>query len=243
MKTTKIFVPFLLGIILVLFATVSFGCFHTPPDRSTGEFIKEERPVTGFSALDVGGAFKVILSQGDTEKLIIESDKEEISDIITEVIGNKLKIYMKPGWRGQYHDMTIHLTFIRLESMDFSGAVEVTGEQSLNFTDLKLDVSGAAEISMAFNADKFDAEFSGASELDLSGKCSNGYFDISGATEMNAENLEFANLTMDVSGAAEARVFVTDVLNIDASGASTVRYKGTPKINSDVSGASSLKAL
>ncbi len=243
MKTTKLVVPFLLGTVLVLFATVSFGCFNAPPDRSSGEIITEERAVSGFSALEVGGAFKVILRQGDTEKLIIESDKEEISDIVTEVVGNKLKIHMKPGWRGQYHDMTIQLTFIKLESMDFSGAVEVVSEQTLNFNNLEVQVSGAAEISMAFNAEKFDAEFSGASELDLSGKCTSGYFDISGATDMNAENLEFTNLTMDVSGAADARINVTGVLNIDASGASTVRYKGTPQINSDVSGASSLKAM
>ena len=243
MDTKKLFIPLALFILLGLFATVSFGCWNIPEDRSTGNFVKEERTVSNFTKLDVGGAFKIYLSQGDQEKLLIEADKDEMGEIVTEVIGNKLKIYTKSGWGGRYHDMSIYLTFKDLEYIDFSGAVEVIGENVLAFSELEMDVSGAAEIDMEMKAERFEAEFSGASELDFRGTCKIGYIELSGATEIDAEGLEFQDLNIELSGASDAKVWATGTLKIDASGASDIRYKGSPKVSIDESGASSVKPL
>jgi hypothetical protein len=243
MDTRKLFVPLALFILMGMFATVSFGCWNIPQDRSTGNFIKEARTVSNFSKLDIGGAFTVYLAQGDQEKLEIEADADELKDIVTEVVGGKLKIYTKSDWGANFHEMTIYLTFKDLEYIDFSGAVEVKGENALTFSDLELTVSGAAEIEMNLKADKFEAEFSGASEVDFSGSCKAGYLELSGASEFNAENLEFQDLSIEVSGASEAKVWANGILNIDASGASSIRYKGSPKISIDESGASSVKPL
>jgi len=244
MDTKKLFVPLLLFILFGLFTTVSFGCWNIPEDRSTGDFVKEERSVSGFTSLDIGGAFKIYLSQGDQEKLVIEADKEEIGEIVTEVVGNKLTISTKAGWGERFHEMSIYLTFKNLEYIDFSGAVEVVCENALSFKDLEMDVSGAAEIDMELMADRFEAEFSGASEIDFRGKCKSGYFELSGASEFNAEGLEFEDLSIELSGASDAKVFATNKLNIDASGASSIRYKGNPPdISIDESGASSIKPM
>jgi hypothetical protein len=243
MKTNRLLAHFSLIIILGLFATVSFGCWNIPEDHSTGTFIKETRDVSNFTKLDIGGAFKVYLKQGDQQKLEVEADQDEMKEIITEVVGNKLKIYTDSDWGARFHEMTIYLTFKNLDYIDFSGAVEVKGEGVLNFTDLDMDISGAAEIELAIKADKFDAEFSGASEIDFSGNCKSGYFELSGASEFDAEDLEFQDLSIEVSGASEAKVWATGTLNIDASGASDIRYKGSPKVSIDESGASSVKPL
>lgn len=243
MYTKKLFVPTALILLLAMFSTVSFGCWNIPQDHSTGNFIKEERTVNNFTRLEIGGAFKIYLSQGDQEKLVLEADAEEIGEIITEMSGGKLKISTKSGWGHRFHDMTIYLTFKDLEYIDFSGAVEVVSENTLEFSDLQMDVSGAAEIDMSFKADKFDAEFSGASEIDFRGFCRTGYIEISGASEFDAEGLEFEDLNIDLSGASEARVFATGNLRIDASGASSVRYKGGAKVSIDESGASSVKPM
>jgi hypothetical protein len=243
METKKLFVPLSLIVLLGLIATVSFGCWNFPEDRSNGNFIKEERNVSNFSKLEIGGAFKVYLSQGDQEKLVIEADDKELKEIVTEVVGNTLKIYTESNWGANFDEMTIYLTFKSLDYVDFSGAVEVTGENTLNFTELEMDVSGAAEININLNAERFEAEFSGASEIEFGGKCKTGYFELSGASEFDAQNLEFQDLNIDVSGASEAKVWATGTLNIDASGASDIRYKGTPKVTIDESGASSVKPL
>lgn len=242
METRRLFVPLSLFILLGLFTTVSFGCWNIPEDRSTGDFIKEERAVSGFTSLDIGGAFKVYLSQGDREKLVIEADKEEIGEIVTEVVGQKLKISTKAGWGERFHEMSVYLTFKNLDYIDFSGAVEVECEHALSFNDLEMDISGAADIDMEFKADKYNAEFSGASEIDFRGTCKSGYIEISGASEFDAEGLQFEDLSIELSGASETKVYATRKLRIDASGASSIRYKGNPPdVSIDESGASSIK--
>jgi hypothetical protein len=243
MKTKRFITSLSLAVILGLLATVSFGCTNIPQDNSKGNFVKETRNVSDFTKLDIGGAFKVNLAQGDQEKLEIEADQDELKEIITEVVGGKLKIYTESNWGANFHEMTIYLTFKNLDYIDFSGAVEVKGAGVLNFTDLNMDISGAAEIEMAMKADKIDAEFSGASEINFSGNCKSGYLELSGASEFNTENLEFQDLTIEVSGASDAKVWATGILNIDASGASSIRYKGSPKVSVDESGASSVKPM
>lgn len=243
MKTSKIFAPLTLLILLCSLSVLSTGCWAIPKDHSTGDFVKEERAVSNFNKLDIGGAFKVYLSQGDQEKLVLEADQEELKDIVTEVTGGKLKIYTKSDWSTRFHEMTIWLTFKELESIDFSGAVEVTGEGTLNFSDLDMDISGAAELQLTMKANKLDAEFSGASEVDFSGNIKTGHIELSGASDFDSQNLEFVDLSIEVSGASEAKVWATNTLDIDASGASTIRYKGSPKVSIDESGASSVKPL
>jgi hypothetical protein len=244
MKSRKMLVRLSQVMLLVMFTTLSFGCLNMPPgEKGPGNYVKEERNVSGFSSLDVGGAFKVILTQGSTEKLIVEADAEEMDEIITEVVGNRLKIHTKSSWVGNFHNMTIYLTFISLKDINFSGAVEVESQGPLSFEELDLEISGAAEISLNLTAVKLDAEFSGASEIEFSGKCNTGYLEVSGASEINAENIEFTDLVLELSGASEARVNATGELRIDASGASSVRYKGGAKLTVNSSGASSVKQL
>ncbi len=213
METRKRLVPLALIVLMAMFATVSFGCWNTPQDKGTGNSVKEDRAVGNFTKLEIGGAFKVYLAQGDQEKLVLEADDKEMKEIVTVVDGNTLKVYTKSGWGERFHEMSVYLTFKNLEYIDFSGAVEVNADKALNFADLKMDVSGAAEIDLEMKADKFDAEFSGASEMKFRGSCKSGYLELSGASEFTADGLEFQDLNIEVSGASDAKVFATGNLD------------------------------
>jgi hypothetical protein len=46
---------------------------------------------------------------------------------------------------------------------------------------------------------------------------------------------------IDISGASEGKVAVTDELKVTAGGASSVLYRGNPSVTSNVSGASSVQ--
>ena len=239
----KLFYPMAMITLFALLTTTTFGCWNIPGDKGPGNNVKEDREIASFSKLQVGGAFKVYLSQGEQEKLVVEADADEINQIVTEVSGNRLKIYTKSNLKGNFHEMNVYLTFKTLDYIDFSGAVEVLGEEMLTFTDLEMDISGASELNLELKAEKLDIEFSGASEVVFKGSCTTGTFETSGASELDASELEFSDLNIEVSGASDARVWATNTLNIDASGASDIRYKGNPKVTIHESGASSVKPL
>ena len=231
----------LVAFLMLAGTTLMGGCI---PDGITGDgdVVKEDRKVSGFTSLEVSGAFSVYLTQGNSEALTVEADENLMQYIKTEVHGDRLEIYVEDKNIKKFSEMNIYLTFEELEMIDISGAVSLQSENSLKFNDLSLEGSGASELKLDMEVGMLDADFSGASEIDLTGKAKAARFDFSGASELDAYDFVIEACELDVSGAAEARIHVTGSLEVDASGAASVKYKGSPSVSTDVSGAGSVKS-
>ena len=218
------------------------SCIPIAGERGNGNVVKQERKVTGFTSLEVSGAFTVYLYQGNSESLTIEADENLMEYIVTEVKGDRLEIYTKNKSIQKFTKMNIYLTFEELEMIDISGAVNIIGEDMMKFDELTIDGSGASEIKLMLVVDVLRADFSGASEIELAGEAKVAKFDLSGASDIDAYDFIIEHCELDVSGASDARIHVTANLEIDVSGAASVKYKGSPKVSSDVSGAGSLRS-
>ena len=228
-------------VLTLLGSTALMGsCMEIGGIKGDGNVIKEDRTISGFTSLEVSGAFHVYLYQGKTESLTLEADKNLMEVIVTEVKGDKLKIYTKENIQ-RATELNVYLTFEELEMIDISGAVSIQGEGMLEFDELYLDGSGASEITMEMNVASLNADFSGASEIELSGNAKTASFDFSGASEIDALEFKIMNCELDVSGASDARVHVLENFEVNVSGAASVKYKGTPHVSKDVSGAGSIK--
>lgn len=208
--------------------------------RGNGNVEKETRNISSFSAIDVSSAFEIYLTQDNKEGLVIEADENLMEHIITEVRGGVLKIYVKGNVRN-VRTMKAYISFKMIDKIELSGACNIRGEGTYKFNDLDIGASGAAEINMAFTADKVYLDLSGASEIQFTGSANKLTVDVSGATELYAQDFEVKECSIDASGASTIKVFATEELSVDASGASTIRYKGQPMVNFDTSGASSIR--
>jgi hypothetical protein len=240
MKTTRTFL--IIFSLLLLASTGLMGsCVEIIGEKGDGNVVKEDRKVSGFTSLEVSGAFNVYLYQGKSEALTLEADQNLMALIKTEVKGDKLRIYTE-GNIQKATKLNVYLTFEELEMIDISGAVSVSSEEVLEFTELYFDGSGASEIDLHMNTDVLKADFSGASEINLTGTAKTANFDLSGASEIDALEFEIANCELDVSGASDARIHVSENLEVSISGAASVKYKGNPHVSSDISGAGSLKS-
>ncbi len=231
------------GILVVMFLFVSImlsGCEIYYGERGNGNVVKENRKISSFNAIEVSGAFEIYITQGSKESLVVEADENLMDLIITEVRGGKLKIYTEKSIK-KAKELNIYLTFVNIDDIDISGAVELKSENKLKFDDLKIESSGASEIELELTVNAMEIETSGASEISLRGKANIVNLSSSGASEMKALDLETATFSIDISGAGEAKVFVNERLNVDVSGAASVRYKGDPKVSSSISGAGSVK--
>ena len=236
----SILIPFMLIVGIVFY---SYGCMDFHGTYGNGKVITEERSVNPFTGIDVGGAFQVVLKQGDKESLTIEADENLMECIRTKVEGGILVISTEKTII-KFEKLKVYITFKTLDQMDMSGAVELWSENSLHFDDLDIEASGASEVEMNFTAQNLNMDISGASEMNLSGKTSQATIDISGATDMSADDLEIETCHMTMSGAGDAKIYVTKELDIEVSGAGSVRYRGDPeKVNEHVSGAGDIDRL
>ncbi|GAB1402878.1 hypothetical protein MASR1M74_00560 [Lentimicrobium sp.] len=205
--------------------------------------IKEERKVAHFTELEVSSAFKVFLTQGSEEKLLIDASEVDLKEVITEVKDNKLIIRLTPtNFSRQIGNISVFLTFTTLTDIDVSGAVELKGSNEMRFNELEIEGSGASIINLNISAKKLECELSGASSATLIGQTDYFNIDISGASKLNAMEVLAKTCKLKVSGASSAKVNVKDTLRIDGSGASEVLYSGNPNVvETELSGASKVK--
>ena len=154
-RFTKIF------IILMVIATVTTACavpFRPRLIKGSGNIIIEDRKVSGFDKILVTGVGKVIITQGDSESLSIETDENLMEYIETKVNGNTLEIGFKDdivfssnGGQAALDPsdgFTFRVSVIDLEAILLSGAAKFEVEK-LKTDQLRINLSGAGDVTVA----------------------------------------------------------------------------------------------
>lgn len=235
-------------IIFVILISYFTSCFANNINKGKiiGNKIIEQKDfnIKNFNKLYVSNSFNIVLTQGDEEKLILETDQNLIQYIEVKVLNNNLIIRMNDNYEYNYTKMNLYLNFKFLENIDISGACEITtkGKNYIKFNDLSIDCSGATKIDLNLECNNLEIDCSGATEINLNGKADKFKIDCSGASEIDAKKLESKYCILDASGASTVTVFAIESLNAETSGASSIIYYGNPKIiNIDSSGTSDIE--
>ena len=203
----------------------------------------QERQVSSFTSVDVRGAMKVNISQGDVKKVQIEADENLIQYIETRQEGDKLIIKTRDGFNlDPTGDMRVHVTAPLFKSINVSGACDIIGQGKINNGEnLKMHVSGAGDIKMEVDAPALDVEISGSGTVNLKGETKDFDLDLSGAANAHCYDLLSENTKVVISGAGDAEVYASVKLDAHVSGAGAVSYKGNAtNVSQQVSGAGSV---
>lgn len=204
--------------------------------------VKKTRSVENFSGIKVGGAFNLVLKQGNSYKLVVEAEDDLHDDIRTRVKGDILYIDIDWDWSWKNHDkITIYVDFVDLNYLNVSGAADVRAESSIKTGDMELEVSGAGDIELELYARSLDVEVSGAGDLELSGSTEKQNVRLSGAGDYKAADLKSNYTQAKASGAGTVIVHASEEIEAYASGAGSVRFYGNPpKQKTSSSGAGSV---
>lgn len=219
--------------------------------------MSEDRPVRGFHAVKVSGSASVIVTQGDTESLVIECDDNLLPHILTTVEDGVLYVRFE---RGSWSPTTRTLYRIGardLESVRLSGATELEANALHGDSmDLHLSGSGSAEIERIaasrtsfttsgsaeirvgeLTADEAHVRISGSGALAIAaGKVGTLDVDTSGSADLDLEGLETEHANLKLSGSGTAAVWVEEDLRTRVSGSGEVGYRGSPSVQSKISG-------
>lgn len=235
---------------MFLFASLLFGmtglfasCNTLGGVHGDGNVLKETRKVNTFDAIEVSGAFDVVLKQGLTEEVIVEADANLLPIIRTDVVGGTLKIETtKPVQHVTL--MKVYVTVKDLKRIDVSGAVDIHTDGRITVPELSLDASGASDSQLNIEVQKLRLDCSGASKMKFTGSASEVSMDLSGATDIFAYDLLAETYDIDISGAGNAQINVSKRIRAEISGAGNVKYKGSPsEVDQRVSGAGTIKKV
>jgi hypothetical protein len=207
--------------------------------HGNGNVVTQDRSVTSFKNVEVGGAAKVFVSQGDQHSLKVEVDEnlQQFVEVFQE--GDKIIVRERHGYNiDPTGDLKIYVTSPVYNVIDVSGACDIIGETAINNPeDISMHISGAGTMKMEIIAPSISAGLSGAGNIDLKGETKTADLDLSGAGHAHCFDLKSENTKVEISGAGSAQVFASVRLNAEVSGAGSVDYKGGASVDQHVSGA------
>ena len=216
---------------------------------------------TDFTRIRVERALSIDILQANSYSVTIGDD---FSRIRMEKIGDTLCIERRSHeWFVPFHARPhVVVTMPLLKEITLGGAChgKIIGFQSNNdliiklsgacqvetnavtFGNLKVEISGASNLSgdMSFGGEAF-FNVSGASRLVLQGAGNNSRIQLSGASQARLSSLVMRKVDLNISGASNAQIKVSDNLDVAVTGASRLEYSGNPNIGKMlVFGASSI---
>ena len=191
--------------------------------------------MSGFDKLSLeGSSGDLIITQGTTEGLEVETDDNLMQYISSEVAGDTLTIKNIKSIRPT--SIIYRLKLKTLKDVIISGMGDLKAE-NLIAEDLKFKVSGAGNITINnLKAKSIETLISGAGDINIAGKVERQKIKISGAGDYKAKNLESLLASIKISGAGDAVISVSESLEASISGVGDIRYYGNPKLSSEISG-------
>jgi hypothetical protein len=231
-------------LLLLTFPTLVFSCrnFFGKRVHGNGNITTQDRPVSDFKDIEVGGAAKVYVSQGDqhTVKVEVDENLQQFVEVIQE--GNKIIVRQKDNFNlDPTGDLQIYVTSPVYNKIDVSGACDIIGQTLINNPeDLSMNISGAGDMKMEINAPHVAAEVSGSGNIDLKGETKSADLTLTGSGHAHCFELKTETTKIEISGAGSAQVYASVRLNAEVSGAGNVDYKGGASVDQHVSGAGSV---
>lgn len=192
-----------------------------------GPIVKQQRSVSEFDAVQLGGAQEAVLMQGDEYSVVIETH-ENLLGLITVVNNNKTLSFQYRDLK-HYDEMKFYITSPAFSNLMISGASEVKSTDTLRGENLKIKASGSSEVKLNVDYAAIESKISGASELTLYGKANAHIIEASGASEINAKSLKTETTVVNASGVSNCFVDASNTLTYKISGASSVKYIGKPQ--------------
>jgi hypothetical protein len=233
-----------LGVVATLLLSacnVGFGS----KKEGNGELRKEQRDISGFTAVEVAGPFEVTLQQGSNYAITVEADENLLPYIELQKEGSTLEIKEQDGYNLQSSKglrITIQMPTVKALSVAGDGLIKSTSTLK-NEGRIDLDIAGSGNIQAELEAPAIDLEIGGSGTATLSGQTRKMDVSIGGSGDCLATALKSESCDVSIGGSGTAKVYASQTLNISIGGSGDVFYAGEPKISQSIGGSGSVKPL
>ncbi len=189
-----------------------------------GNIVQKEREVQPFTSIETSNGWDLVLTQGNTYSMIIETDENLVNEVKTEVRNGTLRIYSDARIL-RSHKRKIHLTFKELNSIKASGGSDVSAETTIKTENFEINLSGGSDLNkLNLQAEALTGNFSGGSDVKMSFESVNNVeMEASGGSDIILNNISGETFKLTLHGGSDAILEGnTGRLMITASGGSDI---------------------
>ena len=211
----------------------------------SGNVVEENRPIEGFSSIDLAGLGDVQIQFGDREALSIEAEDNIIGLIETQNRGSTLVIGIAEDVNIlPTEPIRIYVTAVDLESISVSGAGSVNVDEIFSESfEVVIEGLGSTDIG-ELKTENLTVSLEGSGGITIDrGEALNQSVVIEGLGNYDGGGLESGTADVEISGAGNATVWATDRLEVTISGLGNVNYYGDPSVSLNREGLGNINSL
>lgn len=200
---------------------------------SSGEEIKEKKPLTGVTRLQVDGVFNLIISQSDEESIEVEGDESMVNKLLIDQDGELLSLKMEEDVEDGFFDdknLKIHIRMKDLKELNYEGVGNVKTNGLFKVAALKLVGNGVGNLELELEAQEIDGDFDMVGNLKLRGSAYRAIFKNDGIGNLDASQLVVENMEVNSTGIGNVEVHCIGELSLVADGIGKVSYTGHPQV-------------
>jgi hypothetical protein len=230
--------------LFIVAAAFSSCHFIGKPIKGNGNLRAESRNISFAQKIKLAGSYDVELLQGGTF-LKVEADENLLPYIETYNEDDWLIIKTKEDYHiSSANKITITVTTDKLEAVKLTGSGNITGKAKFTGSNyLEVSIAGSGSANLKVNAPKVKSSIAGNGDIILSGETRDEEIRIAGYGNCKAEGLKSENAVVHIAGSGDAKVDVTNKLEIHIAGSGNVFYKGNPTVEQHIAGSGNIKKL
>jgi len=214
-------------LLLVIASTTS--CVLTGKKGNSHVTTEERSPNSSFDGIKVSQGINLFLTQGNDEKISVETDENLQDILITKVNNNNvLEVYFDQNVR-KATSKNVYVTAKNINLLSTSSGASLTSEDVINSESVQLKSSSGSSIRVEIVATEVTSSSSSGSSIKIIGKTNMFTAKSSSGSTITADRLVASEVEAKVSSGASINVYATDALVATASSGGSIDYEGTPR--------------
>ncbi len=210
----------------------------------SGNVTKETRTVTGFHSVELTSSADVVITQGDTEGVVIEAEDNLIPLIETKVENGTLRIgFTKHEEIRSTKRMVVNVSAKNMDAIQLAGSGNVTSK-SLTADHFSAKIAGSGNLGVDhLETGALAVSIPGSGNVKLAGKAARQTVEVAGSGDYEGAALKTGAATVSVTGSGDCEVAASETLDVNSSGSGDVSYYGKPKVTKHVTGSGDVDSL
>ncbi len=180
---------FFLAVILLTLTGYAFA------SSDSSELATDSRNINNFSGLIVNTTANLILTQGESNSVRIEGEKNMVKDISTKIENGSLIISGENN-----HAVTIYVSVVDISLVEVNGNAKIYANGLINSDILLLKVNGSGSIRMDVRTLTVGMIVKGSGKIIVSGSTGDSFSRVLGQGSIYADNLDARRIDRTTSG-------------------------------------------
>ena len=212
----------------------------------SGHVVSETRAVRGFHGVELQSGGEVVVTQGDTEGLVIDAE-DNLLPLIESTVGADgiLRLGMKPhaGSVTFHQPVRFKLAVKTLDKMVVAGSGGIR-TAALSSGQLQIDLPGSGGVAVDhLKAGSVKASIEGSGNVRLAGEARSQTVTIDGSGDYAAKDLKTDRTSLVIDGSGDGQVWADGSLTVEINGVGNVGYRGEAKLKQSINGAGAVHPL